>query len=918
MQDVLLSVISTCVYTRRHPVGSKAAATARVLLMWTAVTQHEVNHSSCVDPFHTKAKKNSLADCMTSLRLLELRVPGHVLLGSRPSLLCRWELGPGDILYSIKWYKDGKEFFRHLPRDREPHRRFYLPGVEVESSDALGSNLSLSAVTLLTGGRYRCEVSGEGPLFPTVSDHADMIVVVLPEYGPVVSGFRPLYRIGERVHVNCTSGRSQPAIQLTWYINGEPAPFGTVTSPIVLKDREGFSTSSLKLDFKVTKRHFQNGGLKVKCLATLASVYWRSNEETAREMKAGIQDTLIVKKYNATNTKSNCGHSIQTFYEISSRGVRGRGRLVHNTTQVQYARNHKNADANELSTGLIKSAKRTGQLSLCNRGLGTVPDNVWKIDELVLEETKEVDFSRSDNSNWWNAEPLKTLDLSSNVIKTIPPDVKLLQQLVTLKLHDNALASLPVELGELKNLANLSLDRNKLVELPKEFYKLTELRWLSISYNELKKIEPDFGDLVMLTFLDLSHNKLTELPPGMGYLVRLVELNLSYNELAELPPDIVNLRELRKLNVSNNCLKRLPAMGELRKMQILDVNHNDIEKLPDFYGCTALKEIYIANNFIQEITEEFCDQMQHLNVLNIRDNKVELLPENISLLQRLKRLDLTNNNLNKLPRNLGLLSQLQSISMAGNKLSSVRQDIISGGTDRMMKYLRDRITEEVESDSNILHNEWPDKFTLKKSQALMLPGKELTSVPDEVFATAATVEVHIVDISKNKLKEVPIGIIRIKQTLSQLILSSNIIESVPREISECAHLQFLDLGKNCLSDLPMEFGNLKSMRELVISCNKFTKIPRCVYEMENLEILLAAENQVTEINVSSDALAKLRRLAVLDLTNNSIVTVPPELGHFTNLRSLELMGNCFRQPRHAILAKGTASLLSYLRDRIPT
>lgn len=46
-------------------------------------------------------------------------------------------------------------------------------------------------------------------------------------------------------------------------------------------------------------------------------------------------------------------------------------------------------------------------------------------------------------------------------------------------------------------------------------------------------------------------------------------------------------------------MKNLPAMGELRKMQILDANHNDIEKLPDFYGCTALKEIYIANNFIK-------------------------------------------------------------------------------------------------------------------------------------------------------------------------------------------------------------------------------------------------------------------------------------------------------------------------------
>jgi hypothetical protein len=34
-------------------------------------------------------------------------------------------------------------------------------------------------------------------------------------------------------------------------------------------------------------------------------------------------------------------------------------------------------------------------------------------------------------------------------------------------------------------------------------------------------------------------------------------------------------------------------------------------------------------------------------------------------------------------------------------------------------------------------------------------------------------------------------------------------------------------------------------------------------------------------------------------------------------RSLELTGNSFRQPRHDILTKGTLSILSYLRDRIP-
>ncbi|XP_050673868.1 leucine-rich repeat-containing protein 40-like isoform X2 [Leptidea sinapis] len=577
----------------------------------------------------------------------------------------------------------------------------------------------------------------------------------------------------------------------------------------------------------------------------------------------------------------------------------------------------KKADENELSMGLIKSAKRTGHLSLCNRGLGTVPPNVWKIDELVMDDTKEVDFSRSEQNSWWSCEPLKMLDLSSNVIKDISPNIKMLQELVTLKLHDNAIMALPSEISELKSLSNLSLDRNKLTELPIEFYKLTELRWLSISHNKLKKVAPDIGDLVMLTFLDLSYNKLENLPPGMGYLVRLIELNLSNNELGELPPDIVNLRDLKKFNISNNNLTMLPPLGELRKMEVLDANHNNIEELPDFYGCTALKEIYLANNYIKKITEEFCDQMQHLNVLNIRDNKLEELPENVALLQKLKRLDLTNNSLNKLPRNLGLLSQLQSISMEGNKLSFVRQDVIRGGTDRMMKYLRDRMTEEVVCETRYAAD-WPDKYTMKKSQSLMLPSRDLSSVPDDVFRTASDAEVHIIDISKNKLTAVPTGICHVRETLSQLLLSSNSIESVPPEISCCTNLQYLDLGKNLITDLPMQLGDLKKLRELVISNNKLTKIPRCVYELESLEILLAAENQVTEINVSSDALANLKNLAVLDLTNNSIISVPPELGNFTHLRSLELMGNCFRQPRHAILAKGTATILSYLRDRIPT
>lgn len=36
-----------------------------------------------------------------------------------------------------------------------------------------------------------------------------------------------------------------------------------------------------------------------------------------------------------------------------------------------------------------------------------------------------------------------------------------------------------------------------------------------------------------------------------------------------------------------------------------------------------------------------------------------------------------------------------------------------------------------------------------------------------------------------------------------------------------------------------------------------------------------------------------------------------------DFRTLEITGNRFRQPRHQVLEKGTESIMSYLRDRIP-
>lgn len=63
---------------------------------------------------------------------------------------------------------------------------------------------------------------------------------------------------------------------------------------------------------------------------------------------------------------------------------------------------------------------------------------------------------------------------------------------------------------------------------------------------------------------------------------------------------------------------------------------------------------------------------------------------------------------------------------------------------------------------------------------------------------------------------------------------------------------------------------------------RFIDIPEAIYDVVSLESLIANNNVIATIDVSS--LEKLKRLATLNLANNNIAHVPPELGNLKNLR----------------------------------
>lgn len=67
------------------------------------------------------------------LRLKEVRIPNHTVRDTTARLECHYDLD-GEALYSVKWYKDGNEFYRYVPRDDPPVQIFPLQGVRIDVS----------------------------------------------------------------------------------------------------------------------------------------------------------------------------------------------------------------------------------------------------------------------------------------------------------------------------------------------------------------------------------------------------------------------------------------------------------------------------------------------------------------------------------------------------------------------------------------------------------------------------------------------------------------------------------------------------------------------------------------------------------------------------------------------------------------
>ncbi|XP_017770391.1 PREDICTED: uncharacterized protein LOC108558095 [Nicrophorus vespilloides] len=215
-----------------------------------------------------------------ALKDVKLMVPAAVRRGERVVLRCHYDI-EGDQLYAVKWYKNDREFYRYTPRESPPIKQFPINGLRVIEEESNATHVVLDSVSMENTGKYSCEISADAPSFFTEMLNAHMEVVEQPKKDPQITGLKHRYRLDEILKAECVCKESRPAANLTWLVNGRPTEATRIRRHHTKPSGNGAllnSHSALRL--RIDEELFVKGNLKIKCVASVYDIYYRSSEKS--------------------------------------------------------------------------------------------------------------------------------------------------------------------------------------------------------------------------------------------------------------------------------------------------------------------------------------------------------------------------------------------------------------------------------------------------------------------------------------------------------------------------------------------------------------------------------------------------------------------------------------------------------------
>lgn len=105
--------------------------------------------------------------------------------------------------------------------------------------------------------------------------------------------------------------------------------------------------------------------------------------------------------------------------------------------------------------------------------------------------------------------------------------------------------------------------------------------------------------------------------------------------------------------------------------------------------------IYLQNNKITTLPEDFFTSLSCLMWLDLRDNRLADIPVSIKNHQGLTHLLLQNNCLTTLPNELGTVISLKVLQLSGNPLTYPPREVIKAGVAEIKKYLNEKYVDQI-------------------------------------------------------------------------------------------------------------------------------------------------------------------------------------------------------------------------------
>ncbi|XP_019051523.1 PREDICTED: plant intracellular Ras-group-related LRR protein 6 isoform X2 [Nelumbo nucifera] len=310
-------------------------------------------------------------------------------------------------------------------------------------------------------------------------------------------------------------------------------------------------------------------------------------------------------------------------------------------------------------------------------------------------------------------------------------------------------------------------------------------------------------------------------------------------------------RSSGSLNLSNRSLREVPD----EVYQILDAVRED-EK---WWEAAEMQKLILAHNNI-EVLKEDVKNLSMLSVLNISHNRLSHLPAAIGDLPMLKSLDVSFNSILCIPEEIGSATALVKLDYSNNLLKDLPNSLGS----------------------------CLDLSELKASN------NSITRLPEDLVNCSKLMKL---DMEGNKLAAIPENLLSSWTILSELNASKNLLTSIPESIGTLSRLIRLDFHQNRISSIPSSIMGCCSLKEFYMGNNMLSSLPAEIGALSLLGTLDLHSNQLKEYPVEACKL----RLSVLDLSNNALSGLPPQIG----------LKKC------SLVSGPTPTLLKYLRTRLP-